>query len=150
MASLESRAWGSAFPQGLPGDLGMPSSGYLTCKNTAVKKHKLTPCPSVAWISCPVLAVCGAEPCRERFLHFTECAEYLLVSGTVVGTGDRMMDETDQGPAYTACSLVALSQKESVLVCGFPGGAVVKNSPANGRDRGSSPSPGRSHMSWSN
>ena len=29
---------------------------------------------------------------------------------------------------------------------GFPGGAVVKNPPANARDTGLSPGPGRSHM----
>ena len=33
---------------------------------------------------------------------------------------------------------------------GFPGGAVVKNPPANAWDMGSSPGPGRSHMLWSN
>ena len=32
---------------------------------------------------------------------------------------------------------------------GFPGDAVVKNLPANAGDTGSSPSPGRSHMPWS-
>ena len=32
----------------------------------------------------------------------------------------------------------------------FPGGAVVKNPPANGGDMGSSPGPGRSHMPRSN
>ena len=32
----------------------------------------------------------------------------------------------------------------------FPGGAVVKNLPANAGDTGSSPDPGRSHMPWSN
>ena len=32
----------------------------------------------------------------------------------------------------------------------FPGGAVVKNPPANAGDVGSSPGPGRSHMLWSN
>ena len=32
---------------------------------------------------------------------------------------------------------------------GFPGGAVVKNPPANAGDTGSSPGPGRSHMPWS-
>ena len=32
----------------------------------------------------------------------------------------------------------------------FPGGAVVKNPPANAGDTGSSPSPGRSHMPHSN
>ena len=33
---------------------------------------------------------------------------------------------------------------------GFPGGAVVKNPPANAGDTGSSPGPGRSHMLRSN
>ena len=33
---------------------------------------------------------------------------------------------------------------------GFPGGAVVKNPPANAGDTGSSPGPGRSRMPWSN
>ena len=32
---------------------------------------------------------------------------------------------------------------------GFPGGAVVKNPPANAGDMGSIPGPGRSHMLWS-
>ena len=32
----------------------------------------------------------------------------------------------------------------------LPGGAVVKNLPANAWDRGSSPGPRRSHMPWSN
>ena len=32
----------------------------------------------------------------------------------------------------------------------FPGGAVVKNLPANAGDMGSIPGPGRSHMLWSN
>ena len=32
----------------------------------------------------------------------------------------------------------------------FPGGAVVKNPPANAGDMGSSPCPGRSHMTQSN
>ena len=33
---------------------------------------------------------------------------------------------------------------------GFPGGAVVRNPPANAEDTGSCPSPGRSHMPRSN
>ena len=33
---------------------------------------------------------------------------------------------------------------------GFPGGAVVKNPPANAEDTGSSPGPGRSHVLRSN
>ena len=33
-----------------------------------------------------------------------------------------------------------------MLKQGFPGGAVVKNPPANAGDTGSSPGPGRSHV----
>ena len=33
---------------------------------------------------------------------------------------------------------------------GFPGGAVLKNRPANAGDTGLGPGPGRSHMPWSN
>ena len=39
---------------------------------------------------------------------------------------------------------------KSYYFAGFPGGAVVKNPPANAGDTGSSPSPGRSHMPQSN
>ena len=38
----------------------------------------------------------------------------------------------------------------SMFFLGFPGGAVVKNLPANAGDTGLSPGPGRSHMLWSN
>ena len=37
-----------------------------------------------------------------------------------------------------------------ILSEGFPGGAVVKNLPANAGDTGSSPGLGRSHMPQSN
>ena len=36
-----------------------------------------------------------------------------------------------------------------LMVRDFPGGAVVKNPPANAGDTGSSPGWGRSHMPWS-
>ena len=36
------------------------------------------------------------------------------------------------------------------VTLGFPGGAVVKNPPANAGDTGSSPGPGRTHMPRSN
>ena len=45
------------------------------------------------------------------------------------------------------CSIV-LPQKVNLLSA-FPGGAVVKNPPANVGDTGSSPVLGRSHMPWS-
>ena len=45
--------------------------------------------------------------------------------------------------------IVSLLIKKGMLL-GFPGGAVVKNPPANAGDTGSSPGPGRSHMPRSN
>ena len=35
-------------------------------------------------------------------------------------------------------------------LAGFPGGLVVKSSPANEEDTGLIPDPGRFHMPWSN
>ena len=40
--------------------------------------------------------------------------------------------------------------KEEIDGLGFPGGAVVKNPPANAGDMDWSPGPGRSHMPQSN
>ena len=45
--------------------------------------------------------------------------------------------------------LLLFSHKKFMFL-GFPGGAVVKNPPANAGDTGSSPGPGRSHMLQSN
>ena len=42
------------------------------------------------------------------------------------------------------------SLEQKYIFQGFPGGAVVKNPPANAGDTGSSPGPGRSLMPWSN
>ena len=41
-------------------------------------------------------------------------------------------------------------EKSNKKYLDFPGGAVVKNPPANAGDMGSSPGPGRSHMPQSN
>ena len=56
--------------------------------------------------------------------------------------------KSGNSPQY---SVMAYMGKESKnRVGGFPGGAVVKNPPANAGDMGSSPGPGRSHMQQSN
>ena len=47
-------------------------------------------------------------------------------------------------------SLKKLIDKLKKRMRGFPGGAVVKNPPANAGDTGSIPGPGRSHMLQSN
>ena len=44
----------------------------------------------------------------------------------------------------------ALKRNEEKKGGGFLGGTVVKNLPANARDTGSGPGPGRSHMPQSN
>ena len=51
--------------------------------------------------------------------------------------------------------LLALEIKINIIALlknylGFPGGTVIKNSPANAGDRGSIPGPGRSHMPRNN
>ena len=43
-----------------------------------------------------------------------------------------------------------LKNSKNTMTLGFPGGAVVKNPPANAGDTGSSPGPGRPHMPQSN
>ena len=47
-------------------------------------------------------------------------------------------------------SITKLNLLFKICFWGFPGGAVVKNPPANAGDTGSSPGPGRSHMPRSN
>ena len=47
-------------------------------------------------------------------------------------------------------ALVELNINNKKVTRGFPGGAVVKNPPANAGDTGLSPGPGRSHMPQSN
>ena len=58
------------------------------------------------------------------------------------------IDTTSTNPMQRVCfeNCFQLRTNEA----GFLGGAVVKNPPANAGDMGSSPGPGRSHMSQSN
>ena len=56
-------------------------------------------------------------------------------------------------PRHTVIKIAKIKDKEGILETAredFPGGAVVKNPPANAGDMGSSPGLGRSHMPWSN
>ena len=52
--------------------------------------------------------------------------------------------------AYDSPKQIKLSKLNRRLKRDFPGGAVVKNPPANAGDTGSSPGPGRSHMPRNN
>ena len=51
---------------------------------------------------------------------------------------------------YYSVIIIEIKCTTNVMCLGFPGGAVVKNPPANAGDTGSSPGPGRSHMPQSN
>ena len=56
-------------------------------------------------------------------------------------------------PYDPAIPLLGIYPEKTIIqkdTCGFPGGAVVKNPPANAGHTGSSPGPGRSHMPRSN
>ena len=49
--------------------------------------------------------------------------------------------------------LVGIKLEKTLIqkdICGFPGGAAVKNPPVSAGDMGSSPGSGRSHMPRSN
>ena len=50
---------------------------------------------------------------------------------------------------YILCLFLEMYSEVKKCRGGFPGGAVVKDPPANAGDTGSSPGPGRSHMPWS-
>ena len=62
---------------------------------------------------------------------------------TYKGTWGRM-----HNGGFINCFLCGMQLK--LFPWDFPGGAVVKNLPANAGDTGSSPGLGRSHMPWSN
>ena len=50
-------------------------------------------------------------------------------------------------PGDSLCALSLSTYDYYLPICrGFPGGAVVKNPPANAGDMASSPGPGRPHM----
>ena len=62
------------------------------------------------------------------------------------------MDRPGSMVAYTVLleGLEWVTENKRDFFGDFPGGAVVKNPPANAGDTGSSPGPGRSHMPRSN
>ena len=60
--------------------------------------------------------------------------------------------ETQKAGKSVAPNILVKKKKKLVKnkFMGFPGGAVVKNPPANAGDMGSSPGPGTSHLLQSN
>ena len=58
------------------------------------------------------------------------------------------VNQTEKDKCYMVSLICGIFKKKRYR--GFPGGAVIKNPPANAGDTGSSPGPGRSHMLRSN
>ena len=65
----------------------------------------------------------------------------------VIGKKQISLSVLDEGSLFEIQTLEEILDQHWTQ--GFPGGAVVKNPPANAGDMGSSPGPGRSHMPWS-
>ena len=73
-----------------------------------------------------------------------------LSLGTLVATGRQCSRGEEKCPFLPSIPFVVGKMAYKTLPWGFPGGAVVKNLPANAGDTGSSPGLGRSHMPRSN
>ena len=107
------------------------------------QKWKQPKCPqSDAWVN------------RMWYIHTVEYYltekwnEILIHATTWEGLKNIMLSDRSHisyDSVYIKCSEQVNPYRQ-----GFPGGTVVKNPPANEGDMGSSPSPGRSHMPWSN
>ena len=95
-----------------------------------------------------------------------ETSRWKCIIFTTVNHRKKLCQEVSQGrykvSCYlgTHCATLKIEKKEldqlwglitlKIVTGDFPGGAVVKNLPANAGDAGSIPGPGRSHMPRSN
>ena len=90
--------------------------------------------------------------CRQKqqtmcsFCSIRQVGASTAPGGSMVGGWGRGMG----GIRYTRAYLTGSGSFKNSWCQDFPGGAVVKNPPANAGDTGSSPGPGRSHMPRSN
>ena len=71
-------------------------------------------------------------------------------SGLEGGFPSQRRGELGEAELTKAGCIPETLRKPKIAFRNFPGGAVVKNLPANAGDTGSSPGPGRSHMPRSN
>ena len=74
---------------------------------------------------------------------------YMKLQGTLSSQNNFEKEEQNRRTHTSRLQNLLKSYSNQNSVVGFPGGAVVKNLPANAGDAGSSPGPGRSHMPWS-
>ena len=91
--------------------------------------------------------VCPGKRCFQRAV-LVRCPEVLSRQdrGVLVAGGHMGGSLLSGVPVTKSCSLL----RQGSALGGFPGGAVLRNPPANGGDAGLHPGLGRSHMPWSN
>ena len=90
-----------------------------------------------------LIAFATVSNLREKRISQTpQCQIRLKPSSNMANDNFWFLQDPRSNLANTANKISSFSD--------FPGGAVVKNPPANAGDTGSSPGPGRSHMLWSN
>ena len=87
-------------------------------------------------------------PAQEDVCHHKE-AEHPCSKNPCRILRPRLKKEARDGPVSQSARK-EITRDLKTRLWGFPGGAVVKNPPANAGDTGSRPGPGRSHMQWCN
>ena len=108
------------------------------------------PAPPQPHVLKSVLYVCVFVPVAGGFLTTVPPGKALYYSAKVFFTYKYYFKEKHLLIGKCFCNLIT-KQSAKLLCCwDFPGGAVVKNPPANSGDRGSNPGPGISHMPRSN
>ncbi|KAM9074630.1 elongator complex protein 6 isoform 2-T2 [Megaptera novaeangliae] len=145
------RGWGSLGAARLP-SLGCPWDSVRlwgglvgACLQVEGKPWKLCECrsqsaPSGAWPHAP----------RQVFHGGPFAAKGELLKRRWLSTGEGSKQRNSSAGPQQALYIQANTVPFKIETWDFPGGAVVKNPPANAEDLGSSPGPGRSHMPRSN
>ena len=95
----------------------------------------------------------GVERAAQQLIHLLSLLNILYLSNSIWVLGFGRSGYTYLRDMLENLFILLINMKPMELIItmgGFPGGAVVKNPPANAGDTGSSPDPGRSHMPRSN
>ena len=86
---------------------------------------------------------------KEKLLKATREKRQITYKGTLIRLTADSSAETVQAKREWHNIFKRKNRQPRLLYPGFPGGAVVKNLPANAGHTGSSPGLGRSHILWS-
>ena len=84
----------------------------------------------------------------ELYLHNISVSNYSCSKHTQSSTSIKYISLHGQPESYKP--FISIRSNLKIHTGDFPGGTVVKNPPVDAGDTGSIPSPGRSHMPWSN